>query len=341
MTLTLQRVLRKWCQVSGAKFNVKKTVVIPVGTPAYRQTVIQTRRLNAHYNPVPPEIEITSDGTPTRILGAYVGNGIPQLAVWTPVLEKIDTKLKQWSKSHPTQDGKRLIINMVVGGLTQYLTSVQGMSAEVEKLIQKKITKFLWDDTSPMVNAETMNSPRSSGGKSILNLSARNDAIRLMKLKSYLADNAHRPKWAKVADSLIKKNIPTSQNVPDGISRVSPFLQSWTVKVGKNSTLPQAICDMFQVAKKFNVDLNPPLPHNELCKQMPIWFHKGQDMTKSPKNNGKWATCLRQVHNFQTVGELLRYTAETQGLQHFPRSNCACPPCRDARQKGCPHPVKC
>lgn len=100
---------------------------------------------------------------------------------------------------------------MVVGGLTQYLTSVQGMSAEVEKLIQKKITKFLWDDTSPMVNAETMNSSKSSGGKSILNLSARNDAIRLMKLKSYLADNAHRPKWAKVADSFIKKNIPTSQ----------------------------------------------------------------------------------------------------------------------------------
>jgi len=181
---------------------------------------------------------------------------------------------------------------MVVGGLTQYLTSVQGMSAEIEKLIQRKITKFLWDDASPMVNAETMNSPRSSGGKNILNLSAHNDAIRLMKLKSYLADNNHRPKWAKVADSLIKRNIPTSQNVPDEISRVNPFLQSWTVKVGKHSTLPQAICDMLRVAKKFNVDLNPPLPHNELCKQMPIWFHKGQDVTKSPKNNGRWATCL-------------------------------------------------
>jgi len=36
----LQRILRKWCRVSGAKFNVKKTVVIPVGTPTYRQTVI-------------------------------------------------------------------------------------------------------------------------------------------------------------------------------------------------------------------------------------------------------------------------------------------------------------
>ncbi|KIM41162.1 hypothetical protein M413DRAFT_44067, partial [Hebeloma cylindrosporum] len=139
----LQTLLRKWCRVSGAKFNVKKTVVIPVGSPAYREGVLQTRKLHTNHNPIPPEIEITRDGTPTRILGAYVGNGIPQLAVWTPILEKIDAKLQQWGKSHPTQDGKRLIINMVVGGLTQYLTSVQGMSTEIEKIIQKKITKFL------------------------------------------------------------------------------------------------------------------------------------------------------------------------------------------------------
>ena len=31
----LQQILQKWCHVSGAKFNVKKTVVIPAGTPEY------------------------------------------------------------------------------------------------------------------------------------------------------------------------------------------------------------------------------------------------------------------------------------------------------------------
>ena len=55
-----------------------------------------------------------------------MGNKVNQLVVWTPTLEKIDQGLKCWSKSHPTQDGKRLIIGMVVGGLTQYLTRVQG-----------------------------------------------------------------------------------------------------------------------------------------------------------------------------------------------------------------------
>lgn len=80
---------------------------------------------------------------PTRVLGAFVGNKIKQLAVWTPVLEKIDSKLKNWSKSHPTQDEKCLIIGIVVGGLTQILSRVQGMTSEVESLISQKISKFL------------------------------------------------------------------------------------------------------------------------------------------------------------------------------------------------------
>lgn len=79
-----------------------------------------------------------------------MGNKVNQLVVWTPTLEKIDQGLKCWSKSHPTQDGKRLIIGMVVGGLTQYLTRVQGMTEEVTTLIKRKITKFLCDDASPM-----------------------------------------------------------------------------------------------------------------------------------------------------------------------------------------------
>jgi len=144
----LQDILQKWCRSSGARFNVKKTVIIPTGTPEYRQSVIDTRKLNENKAPIPGDVQIAADDTPTRVLGAYIGNKIKQLAVWTPTLEKIDAKLKQWSKSHPTQDGKRLIIGMVVRGLTQYLTRVQGMSSEIETLISRKITKFLWDEAT-------------------------------------------------------------------------------------------------------------------------------------------------------------------------------------------------
>jgi len=138
-----------------------------------------------------------------RVLGAYVGNNLSQTSVWTPTLEKIDAKLKRWKRSHPTQDGKWLIISMEIGGLTQYLTRVQGMPKEVEDSINWKITKFLWDNTSAMVNLETMTQPISKGGKKILDIKSRNEAIELMKIKSYLNFSPEHPRWAKVADMLI------------------------------------------------------------------------------------------------------------------------------------------
>ena len=338
----LQGILKRWCRASGAKFNVKKTVVLPTGTPEYRQAVSETRKLNQENAlAIPGEIRIANDGTPVRVLGAYVGNNVDQTAVWTPTLEKITARLGQWAKSHPTQDGKRLIIGMVIGGLTQYLTRVQGMSAEVETIISRKITAFLWDDASPMVSASVMSGHIEAGGKKILDIKARNEAIELVKLQSYLRLDKNRPRWARIADILIKDNIPISQNVRDGATAQNTFLQTWTVKTGARSTLPESLSKMLRTARKYSVDLNPPLPSMSLRKQMPVWFHKGQNPEMNPRNNGNWADCQRLMHNISTVGEMEEYVNETQTLRHSMRKNCACDPCRTARRKGCPNPAKC
>ena len=40
------KVLDRWCEVSGAKFNKEKIEIIPIGTKALRNTIIQTRKLH-------------------------------------------------------------------------------------------------------------------------------------------------------------------------------------------------------------------------------------------------------------------------------------------------------
>lgn len=177
-----------------------------------------------------------------------------------------------------------------------------------------------------MVNAQIMSGPIAAGGKKILDIKARNDAIELMKLKSYLRMDDKRPRWAKMADSLIGQNIPIAHNICDRESIRNTFLQTWTAKTGAKSELPQSLREMLQAAKRHSVDLNPPLPSSSLCNQMPIWFHKGQDENKCPQNNGKWADCQRHQHNIQTVGEMVWYVSETDGIRHFARINCACIP---------------
>ena len=186
-----------------------------------------------------------------------------------------------------------------------------------------------------------MSSQISDGGKKILDVQARNEAIELMKLKSYLRLDEHRPRWAKVADALINHNISKSQNIWDDNSTMNTFLQTWAPAIRKGSKLPGCIKEMIKTAKKYHVDLNPPLPCTTLHRNMPIWFHKGQDQEKHPQNNGKWAKCQRNNHEILTVHELDTYVNETQDLRHFPRSNCSCLPCKAAQNKGCEHPIKC
>jgi len=76
---------------------------------------------------------------------------------------------------------------MVIGGMTQYLAMVQGMPKDVEERIQKRIRKFIWSEkTMSPVNVETLYAPRSLGGREVLDIKSRNEAIQIMWLKSYL-----------------------------------------------------------------------------------------------------------------------------------------------------------
>jgi hypothetical protein len=90
-------------------------------------------------------MHIAVEGEPTQILGSWIGNQVNQVDPWTPILEKIDKSLNQWKKSHPTIFGKRIIVQMVIGGMTQFLTKAQGgMPPDVEKKLVRRICTFIW-----------------------------------------------------------------------------------------------------------------------------------------------------------------------------------------------------
>ncbi|KAJ3963515.1 hypothetical protein EV361DRAFT_779456, partial [Lentinula raphanica] len=163
----------------GAKFNISKTEVIPIGSPEYRDMLRQKRFLNGEDGTgIPEHIKIAREGEAIRSLGALIGNNINQTLPWSRVLEKIDRSLERWEKSRPTMEGRRLIITMIVGGMTQYLTKVQGMPKEIESRLERRIRNFLWDDKKHVrINKETISAPIEMGGRNLLDLLARNEAI--------------------------------------------------------------------------------------------------------------------------------------------------------------------
>ncbi|KIK36516.1 hypothetical protein CY34DRAFT_94245 [Suillus luteus UH-Slu-Lm8-n1] len=141
----------------GAKFNLEKTEIIPIGTKTHRDRVIQTRKPNRLEPPLNDNIRIVPDGHPVRSLGAWIGNKTDNTTPWEPVLNNINTALKRWKNGHPTLDGKKLIIQMIVGGMTQFLTKAQGMPKNIETALTKIIWGFIWDNVrTPPINLEQL-----------------------------------------------------------------------------------------------------------------------------------------------------------------------------------------
>lgn len=89
----LQRILAQWCAVSGAKFNIEKMEIIPLGTAAQRHEIITGRRLHEDDEILPNTVHVAKDGEPVRILGAWLGNGVDQATTWASIVEDCSRRL--------------------------------------------------------------------------------------------------------------------------------------------------------------------------------------------------------------------------------------------------------
>ena len=105
----LYAILQTWCIASGAKFDLEKTEVIPIGTKEYRDQVIRTAHTNQSSDPFNQNIRIAKDGQAVRILSAWLGNNINEHAIWSPIVEKIDSRLKRWDLKKPSIEGRKII----------------------------------------------------------------------------------------------------------------------------------------------------------------------------------------------------------------------------------------
>jgi len=108
-----------------------------------------------------------------RSLGAWIGNKTRDTDPWEPILDKVSRALNQWKRAHPSMVGRKLIIQAVVGGQTQFLTKAQGMPVTVEKALTKLIHDFMWEeDSSPRITLDTLHHPASEGELNLLSLEA-------------------------------------------------------------------------------------------------------------------------------------------------------------------------
>ena len=97
---------------------------------------------------------------------------------------------------------------MIVAEMTQYLAKAQEMPTQIKAELQRMTRNFIWKDaaTSP-INFNTLTKSIQEGDIKLLDLKARNEAIELTWLRSYLDLSKIRTIWAYIADVLIARSV--------------------------------------------------------------------------------------------------------------------------------------
>lgn len=338
-----QRILDQWCRVSGAKFNLEKTEIIPIGTEEHRSTIITTRKVNPlDQAPLHDLIRIARDGEATRSLGAWIGNHTHDLTPWETILDKIHKALERWRQTRPTLQGRKLIIQTIVGGHTQFLTKAQGMPPTIENALTKMTRDFLWeDDSSPRIALSTLHQPIEQGGLNLLDLQARNEAIEITWLKAYLNLSPSRPTWAKITDLIINASAPPGTSRP---ARINSFLQSWNppTKGPRSALLDDDTVRMLKAAKKHHTNLAAIRLSPNLRAQLPAWYHLSAEKRPLTTTTAK---CLLTTHRNSIVADLISMSARLRDperlIPHIPSPQCPCTDCINDRDKHCLNPHAC
>ncbi|KAF9014755.1 hypothetical protein BDZ89DRAFT_962589, partial [Hymenopellis radicata] len=195
------------------------------------------------------------------------------------------------------------IVQAVVGGRSLFRTMAQGMPSSIVTALNDIIMAF-WLACDPCcrgrVSIPTLHAPKNAGGMNLLNLSRRNDAVSLMRLRSYLR-MADRAPWALIADELIKLSMTAGDcRRFNGFRIDNMFLQGWNVALkGPNSHLPPAINNMVRVARKYGVRFDGLWPSVDVRGALPLWFHFALDSHSGV--NTERARCMRLTHGIQSV----------------------------------------
>ena len=207
---------------------------------------------------------------------------------------------------------------MFAGGMTQFLAKAQGMPGPIEDALVKIIRSFIWDGSStpPMIGIKRLYATKEQGGISLLNIPARNKAINLTWLKTYLDLTSSRPTWAFVTDAIIN-HIRPDADLSSPLPNYS--LTSWSppTRGPRAKTLPTCVISLIKTAREADLTFTPLKLSPQLKLQLPAWFHMGAPPRTYHKSKDE---CLKTVHGASKIKNLMKLykRLRREGSDHAP-----------------------
>jgi endonuclease/exonuclease/phosphatase family metal-dependent hydrolase len=155
--------------VSGLKINLSKSEIVPVGDVPHLEELVQL-------------LGCKQSVLPMQYLGLPLGATFKEMAIWNPVLERVEKRLASWKRLYLSKGGKVTLIKSTLSSIPTYFLSLFPIPARVANRLEKLQRDFLWcgmDETPKfhLVNWSQICTPLRAGGLAIRNLRSFNKAL--------------------------------------------------------------------------------------------------------------------------------------------------------------------
>lgn len=178
-------ILQKYCEGSGAKVNVEKSVCMRIGK----------------VEPLPQQVHFKKEEEHIKILGIWVGVDFNKADVfnWEGVLKGIERRLRFWKLRNLTLKGKVLVINALMLSKIWYVLSVTSLPSEYFKRIKESVLYFLWGKGRVKIAYNTLIGGIEMGGLGLLDPLLRMKILRIKVVKNFV-DVKRKAMWKNVMD---------------------------------------------------------------------------------------------------------------------------------------------
>jgi ribonuclease HI/exonuclease III len=158
---------------SGSEINYNKSIIH--GWHCNPRELLQISRVL--------EMEATPIWENFIYLGVPIFKSSVKIAHWTPLIDKLKTKIHNWGANWLNRAGKLVLMNAVISSLPIYQCSVLLAPKSISNKIDELLRKFLWEGgrncerKMHLVNWKTVKTPKMEGGLNIRDVAAHNIAM--------------------------------------------------------------------------------------------------------------------------------------------------------------------
>ncbi|KAL3683766.1 hypothetical protein R1sor_001788 [Riccia sorocarpa] len=298
-------ILEKYELASGAKINLAKSLVMPMGRQAAPEWV-KTKGC-----------VVVEAGNSFRYLGIIAGVNLPEDTESLEVCSRMRRRLFQWENFHLPWTARVVLIKHILSQIPTYMLLTVGCVKKESVKLERLIREFLWG-TSPdgkpkkaLIAWSRVIKPKSQGGLGFLSLEARSKSLQMRHLISVI-ENAPA-EWVQMMRRMFRVKFMTWPNKLERTKWKSEealiMLRTWSI--GEAPTVNKLLKVWFSFRARLTLDkevavIPNHLPVKSLKEVWSLTQQGGGEAFKEIEFNAKRnrLVTVQELRNFiQDLGE--------------------------------------